>query len=320
MEGAGAPASSWFVWNEVLFASFQAGYLKRLDWDLYCSLTDPVAKRLYRLLDKRFYHRDRVVFDLEDLALNKVRVSRNYNTAQIKRALQKGIRELEAVWELQALEPERRFSKVRQGKWEVVFTRKARRNRAEKLEPVGLERELVAREVSREIARELVQGQPEEKVRGMIELFDWHRKRGEAKGPGFLVAAIQSEGGYTLPAGFTPQAEKEKQKAAENSRKQAERDFRERKEAVRVGAERVREGRFLAFWEGLEEAERRGFWEEALGQADETKRAGYRRCEREGSPLLESYRAVILRDHFWRTNAEHPGEREGAAIAAAVTE
>ncbi len=29
---------SWFVWNEVLFESFQAGYLKALDWDLYCRL------------------------------------------------------------------------------------------------------------------------------------------------------------------------------------------------------------------------------------------------------------------------------------------
>ncbi len=47
-EGARAPASSWFVWNEVLFQSFQAGYVKQLDWNLYCSLKDPVAKRLYR--------------------------------------------------------------------------------------------------------------------------------------------------------------------------------------------------------------------------------------------------------------------------------
>ena len=48
-----------------------------------------MAKRLYRLLDKRFYHDHEVVFDLQDLAVRKIRVSPNYNTAQIKRALAK---------------------------------------------------------------------------------------------------------------------------------------------------------------------------------------------------------------------------------------
>jgi hypothetical protein len=54
IQGKAAPGCSRFVWNEVLFRSFQSGYLKQLDWNLYCRLTSPVAKRLYRFLDKRF--------------------------------------------------------------------------------------------------------------------------------------------------------------------------------------------------------------------------------------------------------------------------
>ncbi len=77
------PYSS-LVWNEVLFESFQAGYIKRLDWNLYCELRDPVAKRLYRLLDKRFYRQTELIFDLHDLAIRKVRLSDKSNTAQLK--------------------------------------------------------------------------------------------------------------------------------------------------------------------------------------------------------------------------------------------
>jgi hypothetical protein len=62
-------------------------------------LRDPVAKRLYRLLDKRFYPRDELVFDLHEPAFEKVRVSNGYNTAQIKRALLGGVRELEELWD-----------------------------------------------------------------------------------------------------------------------------------------------------------------------------------------------------------------------------
>lgn len=72
---------SRFRWNEVFFASFQAGYLKKLDWDLYCRLASPVAKRLYRLLDKRFYHADELTLDLHQLAFRKLRLSERYNTA-----------------------------------------------------------------------------------------------------------------------------------------------------------------------------------------------------------------------------------------------
>lgn len=45
---------SAFVWNEVIFRSFQAGNLKSIDLRFFTSLRSAVAKRLYRFLDKRF--------------------------------------------------------------------------------------------------------------------------------------------------------------------------------------------------------------------------------------------------------------------------
>ena len=123
-DGPNSAASSRFTWNEVLFKSFQAGYLKRLDWNLYTSLECPIAKRLYRFLDKRFFHGNSFEMDLRELAVNRMGLSTVYNTAQLKRGLTKGLQELEQRWELRVLSPEQRFIKKGRGNWIVRFERK----------------------------------------------------------------------------------------------------------------------------------------------------------------------------------------------------
>lgn len=206
-DARGGETQSWFVWNEVIFESIQAGYVKSLDWDLYCRLNDPVAKRLYRLLDKRFYRADRLVLDLHDLAVHKVRLSEKYNTAQIKRALLNGIRELEQLWDLRAVEPEERFRKVSAGKWEAVFERKAKAVRASvsrdtvNAQTSPLAESLKIRGVSPTMAERLAKQHPAERITKTVLLFDWHARRGDKKGPGFLVAGIRSPDGFEPPPG-----------------------------------------------------------------------------------------------------------------------
>lgn len=85
---------SMFVWNEVVFRSFQSGYLKQLDMGLYRGLESPVAKRLYRLLDKRFYHKREWTFDLRTFCCEHVGLSRSYDAAGLKRKLRPAIGEL----------------------------------------------------------------------------------------------------------------------------------------------------------------------------------------------------------------------------------
>src|SRR5262249_48049033 len=70
------PFSS-FTWSSTVFKSFQSGYVRRLRLDFYLSLEMPTSKRLYRFLDKHFYHRPRLEFDLEDLAFEHVGLSRS---------------------------------------------------------------------------------------------------------------------------------------------------------------------------------------------------------------------------------------------------
>ena len=122
--GMNEPALSSFVWNAVVYRSFQAGYLKGLDMDLFRRLRTPVAKRLYRLLDKRFYHRNHWQFDLRELACEHVGLSRTYDNGQLKRKLRAAIDELETQGYIEAVPWPKRFQSVRRGKWTVEFTRR----------------------------------------------------------------------------------------------------------------------------------------------------------------------------------------------------
>ena len=69
---------SFFTWSEVLFKSFQVGFIKKLDLDFYLDLQSAVSKRLYRYLDKHFWYRSRIQVNLFVLAHEKIGISRNY--------------------------------------------------------------------------------------------------------------------------------------------------------------------------------------------------------------------------------------------------
>lgn len=69
---------SFFTWSEVLFKSFQVGFIKKLDLEFYLDLQSAVSKRLYRYLDKHFWYRSRMQVNLFILAHEKIGISRNY--------------------------------------------------------------------------------------------------------------------------------------------------------------------------------------------------------------------------------------------------
>lgn len=136
------PALSSFTWNKVIFKSFEAGNLKSIDFEFLKSLHSAVAKRLYRFLDKRFFHKKRYEFDLKQLCWEHIGLSRNYDAANLKRALRPATRELEKRGFLTALPTQERFYKIRRRDWCVVFE-KARPTRR------AAERKERPREVSR---------------------------------------------------------------------------------------------------------------------------------------------------------------------------
>lgn len=103
---AGAEAGrSFFIWSENLFDSFRAGFIKKLDLDLYFNLKSSVSRRLYRYLDKHFYFKSTLERPLLHLAFHKLGLARSYKyVSSIMQQLEPGLEELKQVGFLESYE------------------------------------------------------------------------------------------------------------------------------------------------------------------------------------------------------------------------
>ena len=107
---------SRIVWGDVVFDSFQSGFLRNIDFQLCMQLEHPIALRMYRFLGKRFYHNRELEFDLKEFAYGQLSLGRNYEGgAQIARKLQPAIKELEKIGFLESLTEDQRYEKKRPG-------------------------------------------------------------------------------------------------------------------------------------------------------------------------------------------------------------
>jgi hypothetical protein len=258
VDKAPLPLSS-FRWNEVIFQSFQSGNLKQLDLDFYLSLRLPTTKRMFRFLDKRFYRRSRLDFDLRTLACEHIGMSRSYAPTELKRRLKPVLEELEQHGFLEPLSPEERYSYVKRGCWRIIFIRgrtaQAQLSPPEK--PSELVEALKARGVTAKTATGLVEAHPAGRIETKIEVFDWLQRNEDkriGKNPaGYLVASIRAD--YQSPGDFvTADAEV---KAQESKRAAGVVKLQEQ-QRVRDESERAqsREAELRAAWERLPNGER----------------------------------------------------------------
>jgi len=85
---------SW-TWGDVLWKSFQDGYLKQTDLNFYASLKWASSKRLYRFADKLFNNGNKVKKTIRVLCCEHLGMSRTYDGYELKRELKKATDELE---------------------------------------------------------------------------------------------------------------------------------------------------------------------------------------------------------------------------------
>ena len=239
---------SHIVWNEVIFESFQAGYLKPLDYDLCMGLSNSTAKRMYRFLDKRFHHKADWTFGLKEFAHEHIGLSRHYEgPAHLKRNLMPAIAELESVGFLEPLPDNQRFMK--NGKdWKVRLIQKGGIVPAlpapasdTEAEPPALAIELINRGLTKATVTDLVQRHPADFIQLKIDVFDWLLEKQDkrvAKSPaGYLFKSINDD--YAAPKGFVSKAEQRQQQEARQAKERTDAEERRRKheQAARERAE-----------------------------------------------------------------------------------
>lgn len=270
---------SAFSWNEVVFRSFQAGNLKAIDFEFYKRLDSAVAKRLFRFLDKRFFRRHRLDFDLRELACEHVGLAHGYDVASLKRKLRPALAELEHKGFLQPLGESDRFVRLGSGEWRVVFAKGM-------AEPVSapaaasasgdtaLVAALVKRGVSCGAARRTAQRYTAEGIRLQLEVFDWLVARSDPRvarnPPGFLISAIKEQ--YAPPREFVVQAEREQQVLGARQRRQEAETRREDRARHREQQEHEQTTAIKAFWAAVPEAQKASLETEALGEATAAQR------------------------------------------------
>ena len=305
-EDADGPAVSRFAWNQVFFDSFQAGYLKRLDWNLYCRLNSPVAKRLLRFLDKRFYRGGKVEADLRTLAERTVRLSASNDAAQHKRQLLKGVAELEREWELEPADPAERFRREARGKWTVVFERK-RRAFSEGVATgntlTGMAADLAAAGVSATMAARLAADTDERTVRTMLALFEHYRQTGKRREAGFLVNCVRDPGSVRFPPNFLEPKPATAPDGRRTDAREPSADARSTTPSRAQKKPKAPHAAFDGFWASLSEAERGAFESAALAECDAFLRDGLRRTRETGGPAFDQYRKLLLTQHYDRTRA-----------------
>jgi hypothetical protein len=262
------PLSS-FRWNEVIFQSFQSGNLKQLDLEFYLKLRLPTTKRMYRFLDKRFYRRSRLDFDLRTLACEHIGLSRTYAPTELKRRLKPALEELEQLGFLEPLSPEERYSYVRRGCWRIMFirgccttTEPQDPTTQRESQPAELIEALKARGVTRKIAQELVDIHPPSRIRTKLEVFDWLLRNADkrvGKNPaGYLVASIRSD--YQVPSDFQSQASTSKMACRDGRQPKADlvrsQIVQQQSDEAQAQRDKAREAKLRAAWEQLTETER----------------------------------------------------------------
>jgi hypothetical protein len=214
---------------------------------------------MFRFLDKRFYRRDRLDFDLRTLACEHIGMSRSYAPTELKRRLKPALEELEQLGFLEPLSPEERYSYVKRGTWRIILIR-GRDAQAEPAPPQpasALVDDLKARGITAKTAAELVETHPATRIQTKVEVFDWLMRNEDkriGKNPaGYLVASIRAD--YQAPGDFPSPVAEARAAEAERSADEAK-----RQEQVRVRDEvkrsEARAAELRAAWDALPESER----------------------------------------------------------------
>lgn len=313
----GETSLSSFTWNETVFRSFQAGFLKRLDLTLYRRLSLAPAKRMYRFLDKKFHRAGTQRFKLRVFACEHVGLSRRYDAAQLKRRLSPAVAELERAGFLSPLAASERYRRLRRGEWEIVFVHhpELRRKRRTASGPCDLENQLVARGVTVSAAVRLVRDYSPGQIEGKIAVFDALRQKDHrliSRNPaGFLVQSIRDD--YVPPAGLIEEA------LGPTSTKRivgacAKSGVPPRKARRGVAMSHAETPWATQFLSGLSPAEREELEAKAMQSAHRVPAAGYRRATAAGNAeVAEHYRQVIV-EQYLRSLGDGHSETAGDRV------
>ncbi len=305
-QGEGRP-QSWFKWSDVMFESFQAGYIKSVDLDVLWNIDESVGKRLYRWLDKHFNNPKRkmpIEIPIAKLATQKLGFQAA-PASHLQRMLAPAIAELEAM---SYIAPELMRFKGSGKNTIVRFYPSGRRRGAQspsrpKAEPPSQELEplaqtLISLRMNPKTAAKWAREEPAESA-FQIEHLDQLLKSGwkPRNGAGaWLNAAIP--GKFKPSPGLKSEQRQEKTRAAQHRDQNAKRQQERERQAVQTKTEQQRKGRVASYLSTLTAGARQSLEEASVQNATESFRWRLEELTRDGdSQIVLFYREKLLCDY-----------------------
>jgi hypothetical protein len=285
---------SCFTWNDVIFESFRSGNLKRIDLGVYFNLRLAAARQMYRFLDKRFYKKKCLEFELRQFATEHIGLSRRYDNYEMKRKLIPALKELEEIGFITPCATTERFRRFAGGNW-IIAVQKA--DGAVPQHDSKVVKELTGRGVNRKVARELASQFAEEQIEGKIRLHDAlvnARDRRISRNPaGFLTSAIRYDYQEPPPEKLRRSVPRKLMAAAPTVSAQA------------ALSAKPAADRFQKHWDTLSLEDQTRLEREALQQVSRLHRETLKRLEASDHALLPEMRRQIVRE-FW--SKQHPAD------------
>ena len=294
---ANASPKSWFKWSDVMFESFQAGYIKTIDLQKLNSLNEIVGRRLYRWLDKHFNNPNRrlpVEINLGSLAKQKLGF-KPAAAGHLKRMIQPAISELE---QKQILATDRNRFQGKGKSCTVRFRPYEKTTRSVSNPNVrttgSLEEQLVEFGIPKRTAVKLV-GNQKDVVAKQLEHLKFLKDSGRniKSDAAWLISAVKND--FALPKGFKTSSMKfAAKKQADLATKKYESQKR-RQELTRVKRLQESTSRVTEYLNTLSQQERKSLQQLAIGEGSQFLVSQMNRAERNGDPQIASiYREKMV--------------------------
>jgi hypothetical protein len=268
------PFLSSVTFNETIFESFAAGFIKTLDFDLYLSLRLPISRKLFRLLDKKLYKAPTYEIELMRLASRVALTDRAY-PSDVKKHLASAHKELQQAGFIKSASYINRSGTalIRY----VMNQREDWKHRARKITSSPGENplihELVTRGITLAVAHSLLKNHGEKCVADKLEVFDHLRAEQSpmvTKNPaGFLRSSIEKD--FAPPTGYVSREERQHQKQKAEEARRRERELKESAEK----ADRELKDLADALWISLTDSERIQVEDEVLSTLNSFARKAY---------------------------------------------
>lgn len=297
---------SWFKWSDVMFESFQAGYIKSIDLELVNGLNENVAKRLYRWLDKHFNNPKRkmpVEVPIAVLAGQKLGFQKA-PASHLQRMLQPAIKELEAISYL-APDTTRfagkgkdcvvRFRPVRK---ETKISEQTTHKPESKLQSNSLAAALESRGVSRRSALRWAEKEREQ-ASLQLEHLEWLLQTGwkPEKGTGaWLSAAIR--GAFTPPTGFQTRAERRRNQLQRENHRREVNEKKALRDSSRRKVEKTQREQVARYLRELTQEKRISLERKAVASGNRFLSDRLEQLERNGEQQMAAvYREKLISDY-----------------------